>query len=151
LTVSEREKFQDYAKRDDRTELADGLRSFASWKFTILDALASCLDAREFQVAYCLLQCADSKSRAIFPSQARIAALVGRDTSSVKRAISKMIKLGVLRAARKNMRRSNSYVFDEAKLDEFVAIRKIRLAEYEAKRWAGMTAQMCPFKSKLRR
>jgi hypothetical protein len=76
FALSERSNSRNKGDSDQRADstTVNSLRSFASWKFDVLDALAAGLDAREFQVAYCLLQFANNTTRAICPAQAKIAA-----------------------------------------------------------------------------
>jgi hypothetical protein len=72
FALSERSNSRNKGDSDQRADstTVNSLRSFASWKFDVLDALAAGLDAREFQVAYCLLQFANNTTRAICPAQA---------------------------------------------------------------------------------
>ena len=133
--MSERKEHLDHIISEHAEETTISVRTFTSWKLGLLDALVVGLDSREFRLAFCLLQFADSTTRAIFPSQARIAALLGCHESSVKRAIAAMIDLGVLQSRRKNMRVSNAYAFVESKRDELEKTRKIREAEFLASRW----------------
>lgn len=116
---------------------ADQKRSFASWKLDWIDALLVGLDAREFRVAACLLQFAGQRDRLIFPSQARIAALLGVSERAVRRAIAQLVTDGWLEAMRPNRHFANSYRFVEVKRDAMIELRQVREAAFRDGRWGA--------------
>jgi DNA-binding MarR family transcriptional regulator len=90
------------------------LKSFTSLKLDWIDALMVAVSGPEFRVAVCLLQHANADTMRIFPSQQRIATLLGLDASTVKRRIAALVRDGVLVRERSNRRMSNSYSFSRA-------------------------------------
>lgn len=117
------------------TDTDDKRRKFASWKLSWIDAMMVGLAPREFRVAVCLLQFANKENKLIFPSQARMAALLGASVSSVERAIAAMVSAGWLEKRRQNRHLPNSYRFVESMRDAMADLRTQRTDDYKAERW----------------
>lgn len=102
--------FDDLAKGE---VTAEEKRSFASWKFDLLDALA--VDRRlsplHFRVAYCLLQFMNSRTGRIYPGQDLLAARLGVSVDTIQRAIKGLAKAGWLTVWRPTRHRTNEYRF----------------------------------------
>lgn len=117
--------------------MSDAHRMFATWKLDWINALMIGAEAREFRVAVCLLQFANSKTRLIFPSQARIAALLGCSERAVRRGIAQLVTDGWLEALRPNRHFANSYRFVEAKRDAMRDVRTLREDAFRTDRWGA--------------
>jgi hypothetical protein len=120
---------------------ADQKRSFASWKLDWIDALLVGLDHREFRVAVCMLQFA-GPDRLIFPSQERMALLLGCERKVVARAIGRMVKEGWIESRRRARHLPNAYQFVDAKRDEMALERGRRNDQFEAWRWGSVVPDL---------
>jgi DNA-binding MarR family transcriptional regulator len=101
-------------------------KAFAAWKFRTIDLLIIGLPHREARVAVHLLSYMNKTTRLIFPSQRRIAAMLGMDESAVRRSIKSMVDIELLLIRRDNRQKSNRYEFSDAKLNEFRDLRTDR-------------------------
>lgn len=106
-------------------------KSFTSWKMDWINALMIGVGPREFRVAVCLLQHANSRTKLIMPAQARVAKLLGSSTKAVERAVKELITGGWIEVTRTNRQRSNHYQFVEAKRMAMIDLRQSREDEWE--------------------
>jgi DNA-binding MarR family transcriptional regulator len=112
----------------------DNLKSFTSWKLDWVDALMVGVGHREFRIATCLLQHANGSTRLINPSQGRIAKILGSNATSVKRAITKLAKDGVIERVRHNRQRSNIYRFSDTWKGAMMDLKAQREDEWREER-----------------
>lgn len=99
----------------------------ATWKFKWYEALTVGVKPKNLPVAQILLQHCSGKGGLINPSQARIAYLLGCDTSTVERAIKELAAMGVIQKVRWSRTASNRYCFVEA-WKETQILERIRLS-----------------------
>lgn len=110
-------------------------QSFTKWKLDLLDAMSMDprLTSTEFRVAYRLLQHANAETRAIFPSQDRIASQIGSKERAVRAAIAGLVAKGWLTVSRRNRRLPNMYRFEtghvNAILDRQISLNEARKEE----------------------
>ena len=110
-------------------------QSFTSWKLHLLDAISMDprVTATEFRVAYRLLQHANAETRAIFPSQERIASQIGAKERAVRAAIAGLVEKRWLTISRPNRRLPNLYRFEtrnvNAILDRQISLDDARKQE----------------------
>lgn len=98
----------------DALEAEQAAASFTSRKLDVLDAMA--MDPRlspaEFRVAYLIVQHANAKTGAMFPSQERLAIQMGVRTRWVRHCIDGVVEKGWLTKHRPNRQRPNSYTIN---------------------------------------
>lgn len=93
-------------------------KSHASWKLDTLDVLNRALSGTQFRLAYALIQHANEGTKAIFPSQARLAHLLKVSSKSVERAVKELVQDGWLLKARPHRHKTNHYTFNEERITE---------------------------------
>ncbi len=121
----------------------DDKREFAAWKFRTIDLLNVGLGHREARVAICLLGHINRVTRLVNPSQRRVAILLDMDESAVRRAIKKLVEIGLLEVERANRQRSNHYAFSASKLNEFYDLRRDREELARVSDREEVSAQIC--------
>lgn len=94
-------------------------RPFTSWKLALWDAISmdAELNPTERLIAWRLLQHINRDTRAIFPTQRRLAIQMAVSEQTVKQSIAVLIERGWLTKKRRNRRQSNRYEFVETLIE----------------------------------
>jgi DNA-binding MarR family transcriptional regulator len=108
------------------------VQNFTSWKLDAMNALVIYCTPSELRVALLLLQHANQNNKAIFPSQRRLATILGCDVKTIERGIKGLVKKGLLTKIRPRRNRSNRYAFNETKISEGLAEYRRRDARARA-------------------